>query len=307
MLRQFVNARGNIDILGFPKDFLANQRRIFRGETLAKISMLILVGMIFISVFAPVFAPYGPQERQRADDGGLERLSSPSADHLLGTTEFGYDVFSMLVYGSRVSLFVGLLAAVLSITIGTTVGVVSAYYGGRVDTVLMRITDIVYSVPFIPFIFLLVLFMGPSTQNIAIAIALVLWRASARVIRSQTLTIKERPFIESAEAIGASNFRVMYKHILPNVSPLVFLYGAFAISAAILAEAGVSFLGMGDPDSVSWGQIIYTAYQNGAFESAPWWIIPPGVCITIVVVSVFMIARVYEKVSNPDLDKEYVQ
>lgn len=275
---------------------------IITRTPLSKAGAAILLVYLTTAVLAPYIVPHDPGEIQRADDGSVARFAEPGTEHLFGTTNYGRDVFSQTIVSARVSMFVGLVAAFMGIVIGTTVGITSAFYGGLVDDVLMRFVDIVYALPFIPFIFILALFFGQGLFNITLAIALVLWRASSRVIRSQTLSIKQRPYIEAARAAGVGNFRLMYRHILPNVLPLAFLYGSFAIGAAILAEAGVAFLGMGDPNLLSWGKMINLAYSTGSIRRAPWWAIAPGISITLVVVSVFLISREYEQVANPELE-----
>jgi peptide/nickel transport system permease protein len=148
-----------------------------------------------------------------------------------------------------------------------------------------------------------VVILGPGLFNVIIAISLVQWRSTARVIRSQVLSIKERPYIEAADAAGASNARILYRHILPNVLPLVFLYAAFSVGWAVIAEASVAFLGFGDPLSVSWGKMLFTVYTAGAIRQAWWWVLPPGIAINLFVISVFLIGRTYEKVTNPELQE----
>lgn len=274
---------------------------VFSGDRLGQIGAVILIFFVFVGVFAPVIAPYGHGEMTRTDEGTINQLESPSADHPFGTTRFGRDVLSQTIYGTRVSLFVGFVAAFIAVVIGTTVGLVSGFYGGWIDDLLMRIVDIMYGIPFIPFMIVLVIFLGQGLFNIILAISLVIWRSTARVIRSQVLSIKERPYIEAADAIGASNRRVIMLHIFPNVAPLTLLYGAFAVGWAILGEASVSFIGFGDPKLISWGKMIFRAYSAGAIRSAWWWVFPPGMSLSLIVVSTFLVARTLEKVTNPEL------
>lgn len=283
------------------RSVLDRQVEIFRGERLGQIGLFILVSFLLIGLFAPVIAPYSPQETQRHDDNTVKRFEAPSAEHPFGTTRLGQDVLSQVIVGSRIALLVGFLGAFMSVFIGTNVGLVSGYYGGRTDDLLMRLTDIVYAVPFIPFIIALVAILGPGLLNVIIAISLIMWRSTARVIRSQVLTVKERPYIEAATAAGASNLRIMYLHILPNVLPLVFLYGAFSIGWAVIAEASISFLGFGDPISTSWGKMLFEVYTANAIREAWWWVLPPGLAINLFVISGFLIGRTYEKVTNPEL------
>ncbi|TYL38520.1 ABC transporter permease [Natronococcus pandeyae] len=289
-------------------DYVRTKLEVFEGDRLGQIGLAILVTFLLIGIFArpytiefldltiPGLTPHDPGERAV---GG--RLESPSADHPLGTTDMGRDVLSQLIAGTRVTLIVGSLAAFMAVFIGTNVGLVSAYFGGWVDDVLMRITDIVYGVPFLPFAIVLVAILGSSLVNIIVAIVLILWRSTARVIRSQVLSHKQRPYVESAQAIGASHTRIMYRHILPNVLPLTFLYAAFAVGWAVIAEASLSFLGFGDPNMLSWGEMIYNVYTANAIREAWWWVFPPGIAIMLFVMSVFFIGRTLEEVVNPEL------
>ncbi|WP_440770643.1 ABC transporter permease [Natronorubrum sp. DTA28] len=289
-------------------DYVRTKLEVFEGDRLGQIGLATLFVFLVIGIFArpttieflnltiPGIAPHDPGERAV---GG--RLESPSAAHPLGTTDMGRDVLSQVIAGTRVTLLVGSLAAFMAVFIGTNVGLVSAYFGGWVDDVLMRITDIVYGVPFLPFAIVLVAILGNSLVNIIVAIVLILWRSTARVIRSQVLSHKQRPYVESAQAIGAGHLRIMYRHILPNVLPLTFLYAAFAVGWAVIAEASLSFLGFGDPNMLSWGEMIYNVYTANAIREAWWWVFPPGICIMLFVMSVFFIGRTLEEVVNPEL------
>lgn len=273
----------------------------FKRDRLGQIGILIIVSFIAIGLFAPWIAPLDPDERYRGDDGSVLRMTAPTADHFLGTTHMGNDVISQVIYGTRVTLLVGGLAAFMAVFIGTNIGLISAYYGGWVDNALMRLVDLAYGLPFLPFIIVLVFIMGPDIMYIIIAIALIMWRSTARVIRSQVLSLKERPYIESAIAAGASDLRIMYRHILPNVIPIAFLYAAFSIAWAVIAEASVAFLGYGDPTLHSWGKMLFEAYRTDAIRSAWWWVLPPGVSLMLFVMSVFFIGRALENITNPEL------
>lgn len=261
----------------------------------------ILFVFVLLGVFGPYLAPHDPTVINRASDGSALRLAEPSLTHPLGTTNLGRDVASQVILGARVSLLIGFFAAFIAVFIGLNIGLVSGYFGGWVDDGLMRLTDIAYGLPFLPFVLVLVFLLGPSLRSIAIVISLLLWRSTARVIRSQVLSHKQRPYVESARAIGASDFRIMYYHILPNVLPLAFLYGSFSVAWAVIGEASISFLGFGDPNMTSWGQMLFDAYSAGAIRFAWWWVAPPGICIMLMVMSVFFIGRALEQVTNPEL------
>lgn len=262
---------------------------------------IILASVLLIAVFAPWLAPYDPLVNNFDGAGQLRRLSPPSAEHLLGTTYYGLDVLSQLIHGTRIVLIVGITCAVLIALIGTNIGLIAGYYGGRIDTVLMRATDLAFGVPFIPFAVVLVALLGPSLWNTIIAISFLMWRSTARVIRSQVLSLRERGFVKAARIAGASDMRILYVHIFPNVLPMALLYVAFDIAWAVLAEASISFLGFGDPHQTSWGQMLYLAYVSGSIRQAWWWTVPPGAALSLFVISVFLVGREYERLANPRL------
>lgn len=272
-----------------------------RDNRMGQAGVAILLVFVLMGLFGPYLAPHDPTAINRADDGSALRLVEPSLTHPLGTTNLGRDVASQVIVGARVSLLIGFLAAFISVFIGVNVGLLSGYFGGWVDDGLMRLADIAYGLPFLPFVLVLVFLLGPSLWSIVIVISLILWRSTARVIRSQVLSHKQRPYVESARAIGASDARIMYYHILPNVLPLAFLYGSFSVAWAVIAEASISFLGFGDPSMTSWGQMLFDAYTADAIRFAWWWVAPPGICIMLMVMSVFFIGRALEQLTNPEL------
>lgn len=234
-------------------------------------------------------------------DPYVNELAAPSREHLFGTTHLGRDIWSQVLWGTRTALLVGIVAAVVVNLIGVTVGLSAGYFRGRVDSILMRIVDVMYGLPLEPFAIILVLMFRPSVWIIILAISLLTWRTNARIIRSQVLSIVERPFIKAARVTGASSSRIMLVHIAPNILPLAFLQLAVAIGYAITAEATLSFLGLGPPQVYSWGTILHAARLSGAWRTAWWWVLPPGVFISITVVSVFLISRSLEVLTNPRL------
>lgn len=290
---------------------ISEQWGLLTDDPLVVLAMGVLAFFGFVAVFAPQIAPHPPTERLYQSDGVLiakwiePSLLGGEGSYLLGTTAEGYDLFSQLVYGARPALLVGLVAAFMTVIIGTTVGLTAGYYGGWIDDALMRVVDFVYGLPLLPSVIVLVTLLGPGIENIIFAFILLQWRTSARVIRSQVLSLRERSFIKAARVSGASDWRIVTRHIAPNVLPLSFLYGAFGIAWAILTEAGVSFLGLGDPNQVSWGTMLQTARTYSAItEGAWWWFVPPGICIALVVISGFLIGRGYEEIVNPELQVE---
>lgn len=258
---------------------------------------------VITAVFAPVIAPYPPQEKHYSADKTLLKLMPPSKDHLLGTTLLGKDVFSQIIWGGRPALIIGIATALAVIFIGVTIGLISGYYGGWVDNLLMRITDIFMGVPFLPFIIVVLSLWGRSLVTIILSMAIIMWRSTARVIRSQVLTLKERPFVDAARVTGASDFTIIFFEIAPNILPVALVNVAFALAWAIITEASIGFLGFGDPDILSWGTIIYSAFASEMSYKAWWWVIPPGAAIMILVTSVYFIGRAYEEMVNPRLKK----
>jgi peptide/nickel transport system permease protein len=281
--------------------FLRTNMEVFQRDKMALAGLLIFIFFILVAIFAPLIAPYGPIEV--IEESGIWLANEkPSARFLLGTTNLGRDIFSQLVYGSQAALLVGFSAGIAVSLIGTVVGLVAGYYGGWIDAVLMRLADIAFGIPFLPFIIVLAAFLKPSIWNVVLAMAVLLWRDTGRVIRSQVLIIKEQAFVSAARVSGASNLRIIFVYIAPSILPLTFLYGSLAIGWAILTEASVSFLGFSDPNVVSWGYMLQDAYLSQALSrGAFYWFIPPGVCIMLTVMAGFFIGRGYEEVLFPRL------
>jgi len=264
---------------------------------------IMFFGCVTLAVLAPVIAPYHPLEKHYTTEGRLMKLEPPSADHLLGTTLFGKDVLSQIIYGARPALIVGITTALAVIFIGVNIGLLAGYYGGWVDNLLMRITDIFMGVPFLPFIIVVLSLWGRSMITIILSMAIIMWRSTARVIRSQVLTLKERPFVDAARITGASDFTIIYSEIAPNILPVALVNVAFALAWAIITEASIGFLGFGDPEVLSWGTIIYSAFASEMSYKAWWWVLPPGGAIMILVTSAYFIGRAYEEMVNPRLKK----
>jgi len=274
---------------------------LIRRDRFATAGVVIYIIFILVAILAPQLAPYQPLEMVKEGHKWLCN-QPPSGRFILGTTNMARDIFSQLVYGSRPALAVGFSAALCVVAIGTIVGLIAGYFGGVVDNLLMRLADIAFGVPFLPFVIVLVAFMKPSIWNVVLAMALLLWRDTARVIRSQVLVVKEKDFVEAALISGASPWRILFVHVAPNVLPLSFLYGSLAMGWAILTEASVSFLGFGDPNVISWGYMLQDAYNAQAMMRGAWyWIIPPGLCIMLMVMAGFFIGRGTEEHLFPRL------
>ena len=291
--------------------FLQNVRRtareqagIFVQSKMAVAGLAIIAFYLVIALVSPYIIPYEPYERIYAADGTWADLQPPTLAHPLGTTEAAHDVLSQLLLGARIAMFVGIVGAFMVAVIGTSIGVIAGYYGGWVDEVVMRVVDILYGLPFIPFVIVLVTVLGAGMWNIIFGIALLYWLSTARVIRSEVLTVRERPYVEAARAAGASDFRIMTVHILPNVIPLSALYAAIAVGYSIVAQASIAFLGFGDSSVPSWGVMLQRAFVTQSFGTAWWWVIPPGLSITLVVTGAYLVGRGYEEVVNPQLQEQ---
>ena len=223
--------------------------------------------------------------------------------YILGTDYEGHDILAWLIYGTRAELMVGITAAFFSVVIGTIVGLVAGFYSGIIDDLLMRTTDVVLSLPGLVIILLFAAVFGPSLMNIIIIIAILSWAGIARVIRSVTITLKERSFVDAAIIAGASDSRLIFTHIAPNVLPYAFLYMTFNISGAIVTEAILAFLGFGDVNYVTWGMMLQFLQISGHSLDAPWWLLPPGIAITLLSLAFYLIGRAFDEVVNPRLRK----
>jgi peptide/nickel transport system permease protein len=275
---------------------------IIRRHPFAAAGCAIYVAFLTVAVLADRIARFDPNEILFQANGRLAANLKPGAVYLLGTTNLGRDIFSQLVYGTRTALAIGLAAALVVVVIGTAVGLVAGYFGRHLDAVLMRLADVALSIPFLPFVIVLAAMLGPRTSNVVIAIAALLWPHTARVVRSQVFSLRERSYVEAARVTGAGHARIIFVHIAPNIVPLSLVYGAIAIGWAILTEASVSFLGFGDPDSVSWGHMLQDAFLSQALSrGAFYWFIPPGIAIVLIVVAGFFIGRGYEEILFPRL------
>ena len=223
--------------------------------------------------------------------------------YILGTDYEGHDILAWVIYGTRSELKVGVVAAFFAVVIGTIVGLVAGFYPGMIDSILMRATDVVLSLPGLVIILLFAAVFGPSLTNVIIIIGILSWAGIARVIRSVTLSLKERAFVDAAIVAGASESRLIFRHIAPNVLPYTFLYMTFTISGAIVTEAILAFLGFGDVNAVTWGMMLQFLQISGHSLDAPWWLLPPGICITLLSLSFYLIGRAFDEVVNPRLRK----
>jgi len=258
-----------------------------------KVYFAIIVFMLLLAIFGPHLAPYNAGEAHY-QDGELRSFESPSYDHWLGTNDRGQDILSRMLVGARTTVLAGTIGGATLIGIGLGIGLVSGYHGGIIDDILMRFTDFAYGVPIFPFAIIIIPIFGTGYLLSAFIIGLILWRGLARVVRSQTLQIKERPFIQSAKAMGASDTRIILKYILPSVIPMALLFFAIGIGLTILFMAGLAFLGVASPTQPDWGLILRNAFQSGWVDKALWWSVPPSMMIALIVLSTLMFGRKLE-------------
>lgn len=285
-----------------PARALRRTAEIAARDRFALVGTLIYLALLLVALFADQIATHDPGEILYTATRRLARNLPMSTDHLLGTTHGARDIFSQLVYGSRSAVAVGLTAAFFVVAIGTLLGLLSGYLGGWVDTLIMRFADVVLGLPFLPFVIVLASLTRPGTATIVFAVAALLWPNTARVIRSQVLTVRERAFVEAARVTGCSEARIIFVHIAPSILPLSFLYGSIAVGWAILTEAAASFLGFGDPSVISWGGMLQDAYASQALSRGAYnWFVPPGVCIVLIVLAGFFVSRGYEEILFPRL------
>jgi peptide/nickel transport system permease protein len=270
--------------------------RTLRHKPSAAIGVVILVVIFLTAVLAPWIAPYGLHEQVGPPFG------PPSWQHPLGLDDGGIDMVTLLMWGSRISLVVGFAATFVAIFIGGTVGVLSGYFGGRTDTVLMRITDYFLVIPDVPLMIVVAAIWGPSLFHIVIVIGILLWTSTARVLRAQVKSVRERVYVKRARALGAGHTRIILRHVLPQVAPLLIASTVLTIAVAIFDETALAFLGLGDPSRTSLGKLIENAFQRAAISAGAWWaIVPPGVLVALIILSCSLIGGALEDSLNPRL------
>ncbi|MGW5739413.1 MULTISPECIES: ABC transporter permease [Streptomyces] len=273
--------------------------RAYRTHRAGLFGLAALVVIALVAVFAPLLVG---SDAQSVTDAPGKPMESPSGEFPLGTDQFGRDLLGLLVYGARMSLTVGLLAAFLSVTIGTLVGITAGHFKGWYATVIMRVTDWFLVMPTLVLAIALAAVMSGSIWTIILAIGVTTWPTTARLVRAQTLAVESRPYIERAQALGGGHGHIMTRHVLPNVMPLVLAQTTLVISNAILTEATLAFLGLGDPTGVSWGGLLQDAREAGAVSAGDWWYLaPPGLAIAVVALAFTLCGRAVESVLNPRL------
>lgn len=253
------------------------------------LSVMMLFLFISMALIPSMFAPYGPKER-------FIPYQSPSYDHLLGTNNMGNDIFSELVYGTRITLIVGFAAATITTFIGAGIGIIAGYFRGFAEELLMGITDIALIIPKIPLIILIAALLRPSIWILIVVLGLLSWESIARVVRSKTLQVREAGFVKSAKCMGFSSMHIMVSDIFPNIIHVIIPKFMLATASAMISEASLSFLGLGDPAMKSWGMMLSYAFTRGGFiREMWWWYLPPGICITLCVLSLVALGFLFEK------------
>jgi peptide/nickel transport system permease protein len=274
--------------------------QIFRRNGMGMAGLGILLFFIAVAVFAPLIAPREGLDPTCPCTG--PPFQPPSLSFPFGTDDLGRSVFTLTVWGSRISLMVGFFATLISILIGSMIGIVAGYFGGWSETGLMRLTDWGLVIPFLPLAIVLASIIGPSLGVIILVIGATSWPSTARLVRAQVLSVKNRPYVERARALGAGHWHMATRHILPNVGPIIFANTVLLVAIAILSETTLSFLGLGDPLSISWGTILEAAFAAGASTAGQWWwLVPPGLSIVLVVLAFTMCGYALDEILNPRL------
>lgn len=289
---------------------------IFKGNRLGMLGLVMLIFFVLLAAFSPIVMQvvalalnWDVVYDERYVDETTPIVSPPTVDHLLGTDSYGRDIFARVVYGTRVSLAVGLVATAVSMGLGASVGLLSGYWGGVRDEVLMRITDVFLVIPWLALmiVFAAVLPGGASVTKVIIVIGITGWSSTARIVRAQVFSLKERSFVERARAIGADDYHIVYKHIFPNVFPLMFANAILTIALSILSESTLSFIGLG-PDStgpdqvVTWGNILSDAEEAFAIQQGLYlWVVVPGLCIVFLVLAFTFLGYALDEIFNPKL------
>jgi peptide/nickel transport system permease protein len=273
--------------------------RTYRRNKMGMAGLVVLVFFGLVAVGAPLLADASGLDPTLVD---APALAPPSAQYPLGTDDLGRSVLTLTIWGARISLLVGLVATVITMLIGSVVGIMAGFRGGWLDVVFMRMTDWFLVLPWLALAIVLASILGQSLEIIILVIGITSWPSTARVVRSQALTVKERPYIERARALGASDWHLVTRHVLPNVFPVIFANTVLIVAIAILSETTLSFLGLGDPLQISWGTIIESAFHAGASSiGAWWWLVAPGLSIVAVVLAFTMCGFAMDEVINPRL------
>ncbi|MGQ9587839.1 MAG: ABC transporter permease [Thermoplasmata archaeon] len=275
--------------------------KLYRQSRAGMIGLAMILFFVLMAVFAPLLSTHeSPWSLGWRDVN--PQYAPPSFKFPFGTDYYGRDMWTLTVVGSRASLIVGFIASLISIVIGTGVGLGAGYFGKVADESLMRLTDFFLVLPWFPLMIVFMMLFGQSFTNVIVVIGIVSWPSTARIVRAQVLSVKERVFVERAKAIGAGSGRIIWRHILPNVFPLIFANTILLIANSIFSESFLDFFGLGDPKVVSWGTMLEASYEYHAFEAMAWWVIlPPGISIIILIMAFYLVGDALDEVLNPKL------
>ncbi len=242
-----------------------------------KIGIYILFFIALMAIFAPLISPYDPFEYGKA-------YLPPSSEHFLGTNDMGQDIFSEIIYGSRVSLAVGIFSSLVITVVGSSLGMLSGYYRGKVDSVISVLINITMCVPSLPLTILIAAYMGSGLKNLIIAISITAWTGTARIVRTKTLELREMPFVQIEKNLGVKGFLILFRHLLPNLKDILLMRSSLSVASAMLSEAGLSFLGLGLLSQKSWGSILhYAFFRSGVINGYWWWVFPPIIMISVTI------------------------
>lgn len=268
-------------------------------DRMGRVGLLMTLSVFVVSIIGPMIWPF---DSAAVGVDASSILQPPNSQYWLGTDELGRDVFSQFLQGSRVSLLVGVTATIIATVIGAGIGISSGYFMGRTDTLLMAITDFFLVVPSLPLMIVMGSIFGQNLSIIILIIGILSWPRNARIIRSQTLSLRERKFVPRAKSLGATDVRIIRKHIIPHVLPLVVANTILVVAGAILAEATLAFIGLGDPDRISWGSMLHFAFASGAVGRGAWWyFMPPGLGILVIVLAFTLLGHSFDRINNPRL------
>ncbi len=273
------------------KDFLY----LLMNHRMGKVGVVIIILFLFIAILAPLLRTVNPHQTGKVAD----ILIPPNGQFWFGTDDLARDVWSQVIFGSRVSLLIGFISAFATVFTGALIGIFAGFYGGYIEELLMRIVDFFMMLPALPLMIVLAAVLGPSIWNIIFVVSLISWPTTARVVRSQVLSLKERPFVEASRCIGATNSFLMFREILPNVIPILFAEAVIMVTEAIYAEAVLSFLGLGDPVRISWGSMLHFAFASGTMARAPWWVLPPILSIVILIIGFSFLGTAVSDILKP--------
>jgi peptide/nickel transport system permease protein len=275
--------------------------RVLAESRQAQVGLAVLLLFVLMAILAPWIEPYDVHTRV----GPI--YAPPSLRHPFGLDDGGVDMLSLLIQGGRISLIVGFAATFVAMVIGGGIGVVAGYFGGWTDTVLMRITDYFIVIPDLPLAIIVAAVWGPSLSHLILVIALLLWTTTARIVRAQVKSVRERVYVKRARSLGASDLRIVFRHVLPQIGPLLIANTVLTVAVAIFDETALAFLGLGDPTSITWGNIIEYAFLRTAISSGAWWaLIPAGLCVALVIMGCFWLGQAIEDALNPRLKVSYL-